>query len=453
MGVRDGPCKAHHQRGRSPPHRDPQALALDAERAVVPPHRKQGLLAAGEADRQAGLAPLRRLEPLSGVAPDHRARSDPVELPEAHPGDLPAQRLVRDDRRELPLPELAVAVEHQGADVPGRAQQAVQATALGPGGTDGDPGAAVQGGFHGHPWYGRPPTESNICLPLCKDFFRKILASGSAGNSANVFGHGTAWHQAWKATAQRVAEIGEQALASGHRVNAREALLRAANYYRTAGDFLLEHPATDPEMTLLSAGQHDTFAAAAALFDTPVEAVSIPYEDTTLPAYLFLVDDSGAARPTIIYNSGYDSTREESYFVIAAAALRRGYNVVAFDGPGQRPALRDQKLVMRPDWEAVVTPVVDYALTRDEIAADEIVLFGYSLGGYLVARAAAFEHRVAALILDDGIHDFHAAFAGSLPPFLGSWIEDGRDDVAVPVLTMLTAVSTQVRWGLRNGIW
>src|SRR2546421_3926645 len=261
------------------------------------------------------------------------------------------------------------------------------------------------------------------------------------------------WHQAWKATAQRVAEIGEQALASGHRVSAREALLRASNYYRTAADFLLEKPATDPEMTWLSAGQHDTFAAAAALFGTPVQAVSIPYEDTTLPAYLFLVDDSGAARPTIIYNSGYDSTREESYFVIAAAALRRGYNVLAFDGPGQGAALRQQKLVMRPDWEAVVTPVVDYALTRGEIAADKIVLFGYSLGGYLVARAAAFEHRIAALVLDDGIHDFHAAFASNLPPFLGSWIEESRDDVAVPVLTMLTAANTEVRWGLRNGMW
>jgi pimeloyl-ACP methyl ester carboxylesterase len=266
-------------------------------------------------------------------------------------------------------------------------------------------------------------------------------------------GDEAAWHREWKATAQRVAAIGEQALASGHRVSAREALLRAANYYRTAGDFLLEKPATDPEMTLLSAGQHDAFAAAAALFDTPVEAVSIPYEDTTLPAYLFLVDDSGAARPTIIYNSGYDSTREESYYVIAAAALRRGYNVLAFDGPGQGATLRLQKLVMRPDWEAVITPVVDYALTRGEIAADEIVVFGYSLGGYLVARAAAFEHRPAALILDNGIHDFHAAFAGSLPPFIGSWIEEGRDDVAVPVLTMLTAVSTNVRWGLRNGMW
>jgi len=266
-------------------------------------------------------------------------------------------------------------------------------------------------------------------------------------------GDEAAWHQAWKATAQRVAKIGEQALAAGHRVSAREALLRASNYYRTAAAFLLEQPATDPEMTLLSAGQHDTFAAAARLFDTPVQAMSIPYEDTALPAYVFLVDDSDAARPTIIYNSGYDSTREESYFVIAAAALRRGYNVLAFDGPGQGAALREQKLVMRPDWEAVITPVVDYALSRREIAADQIAVLGYSLGGYLVARAAAFEHRIAALILDDGIYDFHAAFAGSLPPFIGSWIAEGRDDIVVTVLTMLTHVNTQVRWGLRNGMW
>jgi len=266
-------------------------------------------------------------------------------------------------------------------------------------------------------------------------------------------GDEASWHRAWKAAAERLRVTGEQAMAAGHRASAREALLRASNYYRTAADFLLEHPATDPEMTLLSAGQHDTFAAAAALFDTPVQAVSIPYGDTTLPAYLFLVDNSGTARPTIIYTSGYDSTREESWFVVAAAALRRGYNVLAYDGPGQGSALREQKLLMRPDWEAVITPVVDYTLTRREIAADQIVLFGYSLGGYLVARGAAFEHRMAALILDDGIHDFHAAFAGSLPPFIGAWIAEGRDDVAVPVLTMLTAVSTQVRWGLRNGMW
>ena len=48
--------------------------------------------------------------------------------------------------------------------------------------------------------------------------------------------------------------------------------------------------------------------------------ISIPYEGTTLPGYLFLVDDSGTARPTVIYNNGYDSTLEEAYFAVGAAA-------------------------------------------------------------------------------------------------------------------------------------
>jgi pimeloyl-ACP methyl ester carboxylesterase len=109
--------------------------------------------------------------------------------------------------------------------------------------------------------------------------------------------------------------------------------------------------------------------------------------------------------------------------------------------------------VFRPDWEAVVAPVIDFALTRPEIAADAIALFGYSLGGYLVARAAAFEHRVAALVLDDGIYDFHSAFARLLPPFLNQWVDEGRDEEAASVLAMLMAASGQVRWALNNGVW
>jgi pimeloyl-ACP methyl ester carboxylesterase len=266
-------------------------------------------------------------------------------------------------------------------------------------------------------------------------------------------GDEASWHRAWKATAERLRGTGEQALAAGHRVSAREALLRASNYYRAAEYYLRENPAADPEVTLMFSRSQETFRAAASLLDTPAETISIRYEGTTLPGYLFLVDGSGTPQPTVIYTNGYDSTAEESWFAVAAAALRRGYNVLADDGPGQGAALREQQLVFRPDWEAVITPVIDYALTRPEIDAGKMVLFGYSMGGYLVARAAAFEHRVAALILDDGIYDFHSAFARPLPPFLASWITDGRDDAAVPVLTLLTAVSTQVRWSLRNGVW
>jgi pimeloyl-ACP methyl ester carboxylesterase len=266
-------------------------------------------------------------------------------------------------------------------------------------------------------------------------------------------GDEAAWHAAWKATAERVEGLGRTALAAGHEVSAREALLRASNYYRTAEFFLREHPATDPEVAELSTRSRDTFAQAAALFNSPVEAVEIPYEGTTLPGYLFLVDGSGAPRPTVVYTSGFDSTLEESYFALAAAALRRGYNVLAFDGPGQGAALRRQQLVFRPDWEAVTTPVLDYAVSRPEIADDRIAVFGYSMGGYLVARAAAFEHRIAALILDDGVHDLHAAFYRSLPPALTGWIDEERDDVADPVLDLIASANTQVRWALNNGKW
>ncbi|GAA3732780.1 alpha/beta hydrolase family protein [Streptomyces tremellae] len=261
------------------------------------------------------------------------------------------------------------------------------------------------------------------------------------------------WHREWKATAERVHRLGERSLAAGHRVSGREALLRASNYYRTAEFYLREHPATDPEAAELSRLSADTFARALTAFDTPVRPVEIPYEDTVLPGYLFLVDGSGAPRPTVVYTSGYDSTLEESYFAVAAAALRRGYNVLAYDGPGQGAVLRRQGLVFRPDWEAVVTPVLDVAAALPEVDADRIALFGYSLGGYLVARAAAFDDRVAALILDDGVYDFHAAFAGMIPPVVAGWVDEGRDDVAVPVLAMAAAGSTQTRWGLRNGTW
>jgi hypothetical protein len=261
------------------------------------------------------------------------------------------------------------------------------------------------------------------------------------------------WHREWQATATRVAELGERSLAAGHRISARENLLRASNYYRTAAAFLLDDPANNPEVAAPYAGQVDTFAAATTLFDHPVEAVAIPYQNGALPGHLFLVDDSGVPRPTIIYTSGYDSTSQECYFVLAVAAMRRGYNVLAFDGPGQGGALHLQKLAMRPDWEAVITPVVDYALTRPEIEPRKIAGFGYSLGGYLLARAAAFEHRLAALIFDDGVHDLASGFADNLPPFVMKLVDEGHDEFAGHILSVLTAVSSQLRWALGNGLW
>lgn len=121
-------------------------------------------------------------------------------------------------------------------------------------------------------------------------------------------GDETAWHREWKATAERVEELGRTSLAAGHLVSAREALLRASNYYRTAEFYRREDPWHDPEVTLLSTRSRETFQTAIPLFGFGFEQISIPYEQTTLPGYLYLVDDSGQPRPAVVYNSGYDSS-------------------------------------------------------------------------------------------------------------------------------------------------
>ncbi len=234
------------------------------------------------------------------------------------------------------------------------------------------------------------------------------------------------WYAEWTATADRVYGIGEAAQAAGRRVSAREAYLRASNYYRTAG-IQFYRPPLDSRLVAATERQSEAFQQAAALFSSPVERVAIPYEGTTLPGYLFLVDDSGAPRPTLVFVGGYDGTAEESYFALAAAGLRRGYHCLSVDGPGQGTVLIRQEQFMRPDWERVVTPTVDYALARREIDERRIALVGRSWGGYLAPRAATAEHRVAACIADPGLYSPGSMVTTMFPPELARQLDSGND--------------------------
>lgn len=266
-------------------------------------------------------------------------------------------------------------------------------------------------------------------------------------------GDDESWLREWRATAQRVHTLADACLNAGHRVSAREGYLRASNYYRTAEFFRRKKPTGDDEVLALSRLSRETFVRATELMERPVRHVDISYEDTMLPGYLFLVDDSGTPRRTVIYTNGYDSTAEEAWFAVAAAAIERGYNVLAYDGPGQGAVIREQGLMFRPDWEAVITPVLDYASQLLEVDSNAIAHFGYSLGAYLVARAAAFDKRAAALILDDGIYDFHQAYRNAVPTLVMKLVAARRDRIPNWLMAGLARVDTQARWGLDNGLW
>ena len=223
-----------------------------------------------------------------------------------------------------------------------------------------------------------------------------------------------AWAREWKATADRMMALAEDALAAGDPVSARDAFYRASNYYRVIQYPLYGSP-VDPRLVAAFEAETAAFLKGAALSDFPIEPVEIPFEGKTLPGYLVLVDDSGAPRPTIVHTNGYDSDIQEMFFAHAIAAVRRGYNILLFDGPGQGRNLIIDNMPMRPNWETVVTPVIDYALTRPEIDPDRIALAGWSFGGWLAPRAACFEHRIAALIADPGQYDEKDALLPRLP--------------------------------------
>jgi pimeloyl-ACP methyl ester carboxylesterase len=259
------------------------------------------------------------------------------------------------------------------------------------------------------------------------------------------------WYKAWPGYADRLYSVAVTSRAAGHQVSARNAFLRASNYFRASYIFMFALPVY-PRVVEGYDRQTDAFQKAAELFDPPIEILKIPYENTTLPGYFIKPDVSDAPRKTLLCTGGYDGTCEELFFIIANGALKRGYNVLTFDGPGQGGALVKQKMPMRPDWEKVVTPVVNYLCTRPDVDSDRIALYGGSFGGYLAPRAAAFEHRLAACIADAALFDPAALSKKMFPADIASALE--RNDVAVlePFFNKLQEDTTQ-RFILGRGMW
>jgi alpha-beta hydrolase superfamily lysophospholipase len=260
------------------------------------------------------------------------------------------------------------------------------------------------------------------------------------------------WFATWRELAERTYELAQRAQQAGYRVSARDAFLRACTYFRTSGVMLFGTP-VDLRLKHSNTAQTAAFRSAAELMDAPVETITIPYEGTTLPGYFLRPDDSGRPRATVVLIGGYDGTCEELYFFNGAAALARGYNVLAFDGPGQGAALLQQGLVLRPDWEAVVTPVVDYALTRPEVDPERIALIGLSLGAHLAPRAASAEHRIAALVADCGAFDLNAALLARLPGPLAAGYADGKRSARLALGAILSGLARKptAGWALRRG--
>lgn len=246
-------------------------------------------------------------------------------------------------------------------------------------------------------------------------------------------GDDAGWAAAFEALAQRIEAVGG-ASRDVDRRSAAAAFLRAATYYAAQLE-AVQSGADDAAITKAFQDHRRCWDAFADLTEPALERVAIPYEGSTMPGYFL---SHGERRPTFVFINGSDGALTWVWQELLAA-YERGCNGLIFDGPGQQSMLFEKGIPFRPDWEAVITPVVDFLLERDDVDPAGLVLWGGSQGGFWGARALAFEHRFAAGFLDPGVVDVSTSWLSHFPAELIDLLKSGDqkdfDAAMAPVVT------------------
>lgn len=223
------------------------------------------------------------------------------------------------------------------------------------------------------------------------------------------------WIREWANMAERIEQLAEKAMKEGQSVMAHQAYLRSSAYYQVA---MFSLSPVDQRLFDYLTRSRELFHKAAKMFSPQIEVLDIPFGDARLPAYFLSGGQPNG--PTLLVINGGDSTSEEMVHFIGFAAAKRGWNCLIFEGPGQWSALQlNPGLVMRVDYEEPVKAVVDYLLQREDVDPDKIALYGLSLSSLLGARAAAYEKRICACILNGGpVVDVNQAWEAVRPPWV-----------------------------------
>jgi pimeloyl-ACP methyl ester carboxylesterase len=206
--------------------------------------------------------------------------------------------------------------------------------------------------------------------------FSRLLDLKKVGAGIETFGDYT----------RGFAGLAEEAEAQGRIEN-------AAFYYRAA-EFLTKP--SNPEKLRLYDKFIDLFYRA--IKEDNIERTQIPYKNGFLPV-MRLVPLSRPCKGIVVIHGGFDSLIEEFYCFWEYFA-EAGYEVIAFDGPGQGGALRKYGLTFEHNWEKPVKAILDH------FSLSDVTLLGISMGGYWCLRAAAFEKRIKRVIAFPPLYDW-----------------------------------------------
>lgn len=177
----------------------------------------------------------------------------------------------------------------------------------------------------------------------------------------------------------------------------------------------------------------------------PAEEVLIDVERGQAPAWL--VRAGGTARTWAILVHGRGATRQEALRAVGPA-LELGLTslVVSYRNDGQAPSADDGRYGLgSTEWRDIEAAIA-YALAN---GAEEIVLFGWSMGGAICLQTAdlsRYRHLIRAMVLDAPVIDWvnvlaHHAQLNRIPSLVGRY---GQLMLGHPLGRRLTGLSAPV---------
>jgi len=211
------------------------------------------------------------------------------------------------------------------------------------------------------------------------------------------------WLSAWCANGDMHAALAADAELHGRQLTAGQAWLRATLSYHFAKfvwvlDMEEHRKATEKSVAALLRAHR--------LLDPSAERIEIPFEGTHLVGNLRR-PDSIVHPALVLLLPGLDSTKEE-FFQWENVFLNRGMATFSLDGPGQGES--GYHLPLRPDYEVASMAAIDTLSQRDDVDLDRLGVVGVSMGGYYAARAAAFDHRIRAVVTVGGSYESGTRF-------------------------------------------
>jgi alpha-beta hydrolase superfamily lysophospholipase len=299
----------------------------------------------------------------------------------------------------------------------------------------------------GHPRYFTDQTYNFETLRVLDD---TSVAGGDSGEVAQAIegltaGDAQGWYERWNAAGDRAMALANR---TADPISKGNAILRAHNYYRSAEFFLAPG---DARRSVVWKKNIAAFYQGLAVLGVKYERIVVPYGKYHLNAVYYPGATGSEDKPLLVVVGGYDSTMEELYFSVAAAALQRGYAVLTYEGPGQGSVLREQGLTFTPEWEKPNGAVLDAFLAK-HVTSGKIVLIGESMGGYLAPRAAAFDPRITGVVAYDVFFDGGAIASRHVPPFV-FWLRQHGYTGLLNALAKHGSSDPGAAWSVQNGMW